>query len=97
MCACVCTLKAYLDAVDRAPISHPPSISSSESCPSIGGILDCGNGASANKSPSNRPAAGSSAHEKVQKSQLECAPNSEIDEILTTKTTAAKTIVGDHL
>lgn len=54
----------YLDAVERAPISQPPSRSSSESF-SIGGILDCGNGASANKSPSNRPAAGSSIYENA--------------------------------
>lgn len=56
----------YLDAVECAPISQPPSKSSSESC-SIGGILDCGNGASANKSPSKRPAAGSSVFERIKK------------------------------
>lgn len=36
---------------------------------------------------------------KTQKSQLECDPNRKrkVDKTLTTKTAAAKTIVGDHL
>lgn len=53
--------KTYLGAVDGGPPTQPPSISSSESLSAIGsGRAGVGSsGASANISPSKRPAAGS--------------------------------------